>query len=46
MDCYKCSVNGKELVKMYTYWCEKLGAEIAKCPKCGHEETKGFGKIL
>jgi hypothetical protein len=45
MDCYKCSVSGKMLVKMETYYDEKLGAAIAKCPQCGREEIIGFGKL-
>lgn len=45
MECSNCSVSGKELVIMTTYYDESLGATIAVCPKCGKDEVIGFGKI-
>jgi len=43
MECTKCSISGKKLVYMYTYY--ENGVEIAKCPCCGKTEIIGFGKI-
>ena len=45
MECYRCTVSGKEIVYMVDYLHQKSSAVIYICPRCGLQEVTGFGKV-